>query len=98
MPACIRCSRRWRRSGRITTGMRPIYSGAARARVRASALLDIVVSDSGYALCDLAIAIERNIIGWRAQPYVHSGSIDWDALHAFLDGYESLKPLTEAEA
>src|SRR5260364_392356 len=71
---------------------------SARAPVRVSAILDFGLSDRSYALCDLAIAIERNIIGWRAQPYVHSGSIDWDALHAFLDGYESLKPLTEAEA
>ncbi len=74
-----------------------LWSGASPP-VRVTAMLDFGLSDRSYALCDLAIAIERNIIGWRAQPYIHSGQIDWDALDAFLDGYESLKPLTEVEA
>jgi len=73
-----------------------IWSGT-RTPVHVTAILDFGLSGQSYALCDIAIAIERNVIGWRARPFIHSGRIHLDLLDAFLSGYESLKPLTDAE-
>jgi Ser/Thr protein kinase RdoA (MazF antagonist) len=49
---------------------------------------------------DLAHAIERNIVEWLAldQDAKQPPAVHLDHLAALLDGYESVRPLTEEEA
>lgn len=68
---------------------------------RAAAIIDFGLADLTKAVHDLAQAIERNIVDWLA---LHPSStpanlhVDIPALHALLKGYESVRPLAEAEA
>lgn len=69
---------------------------------RATAVIDFGLSDRTNAVHDLANAIERSMVGWldlvanpdrRDEVPVHINH-----LLALLEGYESVRPLTEAEA
>jgi Ser/Thr protein kinase RdoA (MazF antagonist) len=68
---------------------------------RAAAIIDFGLADRTNAAHDLAQTIERNIVDWLA---LHPSStpanlnVDLPALHALLEGYESIRPLTDAEA
>jgi Ser/Thr protein kinase RdoA (MazF antagonist) len=68
---------------------------------RAAAIIDFGLADRTNAVHDLAQTIERNIVDWLAlvpgstPANIH---VDLPALHALLEGYESVRPLTEAEA
>ena len=69
---------------------------------QASAIIDFGLSDRTNAIHDLAHAIERNIVEWLAlvhhpeQPEIVP--VHYDHLRALLDGYESIRRLTDAEA
>ncbi len=70
------------------------------ANAHATAIIDFGLADRTNAVHDLAHAFERNIIEWltlvqnpKQPPAVHL-----DHLDALLDGYESIRPLTPAEA
>ena len=69
---------------------------------RATAIIDFGLADRTNAVHDLAHAIERNIVEWLV--LVNDPSrpdavpIHLDHLQALLDGYESIRPLTPAEA
>jgi len=69
---------------------------------RATAIIDFGLADRTNAVQDLAQAIERNIVGWLelmqnpARP--EDVPLHLDQLHALLDGYESLRPLSSEEA
>jgi Ser/Thr protein kinase RdoA (MazF antagonist) len=68
---------------------------------RAAAIIDFGLADRTNAVHDLAQAIERNIVDWLALQLGSTPaglSVDLPALHALLEGYESIRPLTEAEA
>ena len=68
---------------------------------RAAAIIDFGLADRTNAVHDLAQAIERNIVDWLAlHPSSTPGNrhIDAPALQALLDGYESVRPLADAEA
>jgi Ser/Thr protein kinase RdoA (MazF antagonist) len=69
---------------------------------RAVAVIDFGLADRTNAVHDLAHAIERNIVEWLA---LRAGDEDADgvpvhieALHALLDGYESVRPLGAEES
>jgi Ser/Thr protein kinase RdoA (MazF antagonist) len=68
---------------------------------RATAIIDFGLADRTCAVHDIAHAIERNIVEWMAlgkdlnQPEVVP--VHLDHLHALLDGYESVRPLSDAE-
>jgi Ser/Thr protein kinase RdoA (MazF antagonist) len=68
---------------------------------RAAAIIDFGLADRTNAVHDLAQTIERNIVDWLA---LVPGStpanlhVDLPALHALLEGYESVRPLADAEA
>lgn len=68
----------------------------------ATAIIDFGLSDRTCAVHDLAQAIERNIVEWLAlvrDPGHHDDvPVHIDHLHALLDGYQSIRPLTPAEA
>jgi len=62
----------------------------------ATAVIDFGLADRTDAVHDIAHAIERNIVEWltlvqnaKQPPVVH-----FDHLEAFLDGYESVRPLS----
>jgi len=69
---------------------------------RAVAMIDFGLADRTNAVHDLAQAIERSIVEWLE---LHEGQEDrddapvhLDHLEALLEGYESVRPLTEDEA
>jgi Ser/Thr protein kinase RdoA (MazF antagonist) len=68
----------------------------------ATAVIDFGLADRTNAVHDLALTIERNIVEWLA---LREGSEDeqeipvhLDHLKALLDGYESVRPLSDDEA
>jgi Ser/Thr protein kinase RdoA (MazF antagonist) len=69
---------------------------------RATAVLDFGLADRTFAVYDLAQAIERSLVEWLAivepDAPLDSAAIHFDQLTALLDGYESVRPLTRAEA
>jgi Ser/Thr protein kinase RdoA (MazF antagonist) len=69
---------------------------------RAVAVIDFGLADRTNAIYDLAQAIERNIVEWLE---LHPGLEDADSIavhldhmETMLDGYESVRPLNDAEA
>ena len=69
---------------------------------QASAVIDFGLCDRTNAVHDLAHAIERNIVEWLVlvNDPVHPEKVPVhvDHLWALLDGYESVRPLSSAEA
>ena len=67
----------------------------------AAAIIDFGLADRTNAVYDLAQTIERNIVDWLG---LAPGStpanlrVDLPALHALLEGYESVRPLADSEA
>ena len=91
-PLCRRC-------GRTTICTPPICSGAMHsANAQATAIIDFGLADRTNAVHDLANAIERNIVEWLvlvADPaHPDDVPVHLDHLHALLDGYESVRPLS----
>jgi Ser/Thr protein kinase RdoA (MazF antagonist) len=74
----------------------------ASDNARAVAVIDFGLADRTNAVHDLAQAIERNIVEWlELGPGLEDADsvpVHIDHLEAMLDGYESVRPLTDAEA
>jgi len=68
----------------------------------AVAIIDFGLADRTNAVHDLAQAIERNIVEWLELKPKSSQEetvpVHLDHLHALLDGYESVRPLSEEES
>jgi Ser/Thr protein kinase RdoA (MazF antagonist) len=78
-----------------------LWSGTGE-NAQATAIIDFGLCDRTNAVHDLAHAIERNIVEWLVL-VEHPGQPDivpvhFDHLHALLDGYESIRRLTDKEA
>jgi len=78
-----------------------LWSGAGD-NARAAAIIDFGLADRTNAVHDIAHAIERNIVEWLVL-VEHPESpervpVHFDHLHALLDGYESIRPLSNEEA
>jgi Ser/Thr protein kinase RdoA (MazF antagonist) len=75
---------------------------SADLTAHATAIIDFGLADRTNAVHDIAHAIERNIIGWFAlvndPAHPDAVPIHLDHLQAFLDGYESIRPLTSEES
>jgi Ser/Thr protein kinase RdoA (MazF antagonist) len=69
---------------------------------RATAIIDFGLADRTNAVHDIAHAIERNIVEWLALVNDPANPDDvpihLDHLDAFLDGYESVRPLSGEES
>jgi Ser/Thr protein kinase RdoA (MazF antagonist) len=67
---------------------------------RATAIIDFGLADRTNTVHDIANAIERNIVEWLAlvQDAKQPPAVHLDHLGAFLDGYESARPLSPQEA
>jgi len=78
-----------------------LWTGSA-ADARAACIIDFGLADRTNAVHDIAHAIERNIVEWLAlvrHPNLpNEVPVHLNHLHALLDGYESIRPLTAAEA
>jgi Ser/Thr protein kinase RdoA (MazF antagonist) len=65
-------------------------------------VIDFGLADRTNAVHDLAQAIERNIVEWLVlvgdPAHPESVPVHLDHLLALLDGYESVRPLSEREA
>ncbi|MGH7936499.1 MAG: phosphotransferase enzyme family protein [Chthoniobacterales bacterium] len=68
----------------------------------ATAIIDFGLADRTNAVHDIAHAIERNIVEWLAlvndPAHPDDVPIHLDHLEAFLDGYESIRPLSTEES
>ena len=67
---------------------------------RATAVIDFGLADRTNAVHDLAHAIERNIVEWLSlvQDPKQPPAVHLDHLRAFLEGYETIRPLKPEEA
>jgi Ser/Thr protein kinase RdoA (MazF antagonist) len=69
---------------------------------RATAIIDFGLADLTNAVHDLAQAVERNIVEWLDlicdSARGEDARVHLDHLQALLDGYESARPLSDAEA
>jgi Ser/Thr protein kinase RdoA (MazF antagonist) len=79
-----------------------LFWSEAGPNARASAAIDFGLCDRTNAVHDLAQAIERNIVEWLVlvnQPaHPESVPVHMDRLWSLLEGYESVRPLSNAEA
>jgi len=77
-------------------------TGRDKSDARVTAIIDFGLSDRTGAVHDIAHAIERNVVEWLAlvenptRPDVVP--VHLDHLHALLQGYEPVRPLSDAEA
>ena len=82
-------------------GSNLLWSDASDAAT-AVAVIDFGLADRTNAIYDLAQAIERSIVEWLALREGEEDAVDVpvhiDHLEALLDGYESVRPLSEEEA
>jgi len=74
----------------------------ASDKARAVGVIDFGLADRTNAVHDLAQAVERNIVEWLdlrpGMADTDNIPIHLDHLEAMLDGYESVRPLNDAEA
>ncbi|GGI45581.1 aminoglycoside phosphotransferase [Paenibacillus marchantiophytorum] len=71
--------------------------GSGEARVES--VLDFGLADRTNAVYDLATAIERNVIEWLAMDDdARNDLVHYDQLEALLEGYESVRPLSDGES
>lgn len=78
-----------------------LFWSTTSPNAHATAIIDFGLADRTNAVHDIAHAIERNIVEWLAltQDSAHeSVPIHLDHLHAFLAGYQSIRPLSREEA
>ena len=79
-----------------------LFWSDASPSARATAVIDFGLSDCTNAVHDIAHAIERNIVEWLVlvnnPSHPDDVPIHLDHLQAFLDGYESIRPLSTEES
>jgi Ser/Thr protein kinase RdoA (MazF antagonist) len=65
---------------------------------RVAGIFDLGLANRTFAVHDLAIAIERSTVTWLDLAESGQARADLEAVDALLDGYESVRPLSPAEA
>jgi Ser/Thr protein kinase RdoA (MazF antagonist) len=65
---------------------------------RVAMVFDFGLANRTFAVHDLAVALERSAFGWLELADSGQASADLAAIDALLDGYQSVRPLTAAEA
>lgn len=61
-------------------------------------VLDLSLANRTLAVHDLATALERATVSWLDLDETGHATADLDAVDALLDGYESIRPLSDLEA
>jgi Ser/Thr protein kinase RdoA (MazF antagonist) len=78
-----------------------LFWSDSTSSARATVIIDFGLADQTNAVHDIAHAIERNIVEWLAlvnnPAHPEAVPIHFDHLHALLNGYESVRPLSPAE-
>jgi Ser/Thr protein kinase RdoA (MazF antagonist) len=62
-----------------------------------AAVIDLGLANRTFAAHDLAIAIERSAVAWLDLADTGRAGADIPAVDALLDGYQAVRPLTQAE-
>ena len=79
-----------------------LFWSDAGDEAQATAIIDFGLADRTNAVHDLAHAIERNIVEWLVlvedPAHPENVPVHLDHLHALLEGYESVRPLSLKEA
>ncbi|WP_186094232.1 phosphotransferase enzyme family protein [Burkholderia gladioli] len=70
-----------------------LWSGEG-AEATVATVLDFGLADRTCAVLDIATAIERNLVDWLVPEATRR--VEYEHLHALLDGYESVLPLSDA--
>jgi Ser/Thr protein kinase RdoA (MazF antagonist) len=60
-------------------------------------VLDLSLANRTLAVHDLAMALERSAVAWLDLDATGHAAADLDAVDALLDGYESIRPLSDLE-
>jgi Ser/Thr protein kinase RdoA (MazF antagonist) len=71
-------------------------SAAPDAQV--AGVFDFGLANRTYAVHDLALALERAVVSWLDLPETGTATADLAAAAFILDGYQTVRPLTRAEA
>jgi Ser/Thr protein kinase RdoA (MazF antagonist) len=71
---------------------------SAGADATMAGVFDFGLANQTFAVHDLATALERATVSWLDLIDLGRAEADLDAIDALLDGYESVRPLTPAEA
>jgi len=71
-------------------------SAAPDAQV--AGIFDFGLANRTYPVHDLALALERAVVSWLDLPETGTATADLAAAAFLLDGYQTVRPLTEAEA
>jgi len=71
-------------------------SAAPDARV--AGIFDFGLANRTFAVHDLALALERAVVSWLDLPETGTATADPGAAAVLLDGYQTVRPLTGAEA
>ena len=65
---------------------------------RVAGVFDFGLANRTFAVHDLAIALERGVVGWLDLADTGRAAVDFPAASALLSGYQSVRPLAPAEA
>jgi Ser/Thr protein kinase RdoA (MazF antagonist) len=71
-------------------------SAAPDAQV--AGILDFGLANRTFAVHDLALALERAVVAWLDLPGTGMADVDLAAAAVILDGYQTVRPLSAAEA
>jgi Ser/Thr protein kinase RdoA (MazF antagonist) len=71
-------------------------SAAPDAQV--AGIFDFGLANRTFAMHDLALALERAVVSWLDLPETGTATADLAAAAVLLDGYQTVRPLTGAEA
>jgi Ser/Thr protein kinase RdoA (MazF antagonist) len=71
-------------------------SAAPDAQV--AGIFDFGLANRTYPVHDLALALERAVVSWLDLPETGTATADLAAAAVILDGYQTVRPLSEAEA
>ena len=65
---------------------------------RVAGIFDFGLANRTSAVHDLAVALERSVVAWLDLAETGTAAADLAAATALLDGYQAVRPLSEAEA
>jgi Ser/Thr protein kinase RdoA (MazF antagonist) len=82
----------------LTWTSSPATGPSAGPAARVAGILDFGLANRTSAMHDLAIALERSVVAWLDLAETGTAAADLDAAAALLDGYQAVRPLSEAEA
>jgi Ser/Thr protein kinase RdoA (MazF antagonist) len=71
---------------------------AAAPDARVAGIFDFGLANRTYPVHDLALALERAVVSWPDLPETGTATADLAVAAVILDGYQTVRPLSAAEA